>query len=359
MKIRVGIIGCGGIAFSKHMPGLAKLENVEIAAFQNRTRAKAEKALTQFGCGDAQVYDSYQELLDDPGIDAVHICTANATHAQISIAALEKGKHVMCEKPMALNAGEARAMRDAALRSGKKLSVSYQSRFRDDAVYLKNRIREGELGHIYYARAHALRRRAVPTWGSFNSMSDQGGGSLIDIGTHALDLTLWLMDNYEPRTVLGSSYNELSREDITANAFGPVPAGSLEVEESAFGFITMKNGATVILESSWALNTLTPGEAKTSLHGTKAGADMLDGLRINGEKDGQLYTLKPELYPDGMDYCDSSRIVPPGDREMAEWIRALTEDREPPVTAEQALVVSEILDALYESARTGAAVSFP
>ena len=101
MKIRVGIIGCGGIAFSKHMPGLAKLENVELAAFQNRTKAKAEKARIQFGCKGSRVYDDYKELLDDDSIDVVHICTANATHAEISIAALEKGKHVMCEKPMA------------------------------------------------------------------------------------------------------------------------------------------------------------------------------------------------------------------------------------------------------------------
>ena len=189
-------------------------------------------------------------------------------------------------------------------------------------------------------------------------MSDQGGGSLIDIGTHALDLTLWMMDNYEPHCVLGTKYSELSRNDINANSFGPVPAGTLEVEESAFGFITMKNGATIILESSWALNTLTPGEAKTSLYGTRAGADMADGLKINGERDGQLYTLKPELYPEGVGYSESSRIVSPGDREMAEWINAVAEDREPPVTAEQALVVTEILDALYRSAETKTAVYF-
>lgn len=356
MKIRAGIIGCGGIAFSKHMPGLAKLENVELAAFQNRTRAKAEKARAQFGCKGARVYDSYEELLEDSSVDVVHVCTANATHAQISMAALEKGKHVMCEKPMALNAGEARAMRDASRRTGMSLSISYQSRFREDSRYLKKRIEEGELGHIYHARAHALRRRAIPTWGSFNSMSEQGGGALIDIGTHALDLTLWMMDNYDPHCVLGSIYNELSQSDIRANSFGPVSAGTLEVEESAFGMITMKNGASIILESSWALNTLTPGEAKTSLFGTKAGADMTDGLRINGERDGQLYTLKPELYPEGMDHAASELIVSPEDREMAEWIRAVAEDREPPVTADQALAVTEILDALYQSAETGSAV---
>lgn len=358
MKIKVGVIGCGNIAFSKHMAGLSKLSNVEMVGFQNRTKSKAEKAKKQFGSENSRVYDTYQELLDESSIDVVHICTANASHGEISIAALEKGKHVMCEKPMAINAEEAAAMRDAAVKAGKKLSISYQNRFRDDTIYLKERIHNGELGHIYCAKAHATRRRAIPTWGNFNSMELQGGGALIDIGTHALDLTLWLMDNYEPHCVIGTKYNELTQSDISANAFGPVEAGSLEVEEAAFGFITMKNGASVILESSWALNTLTSGEAKATLYGTKAGADMLDGLRINGERYNQLYTLKPELYPEGVDFNIPSRIIQSGDREMKEWIDSIVNDTEPPVTAEQALVIAEIIDALYKSAETGKAIYF-
>ncbi|MCA1010666.1 Gfo/Idh/MocA family protein [Halobacillus halophilus] len=351
-KVRIGIIGCGGIANGKQMPSLARLDKVELVAFCDLVEARATEAAENYGMRNAQVHANYRDLLEDTSIDVVHVCTPNKSHARISIDALEAGKHVMCEKPMAITATEARAMVEAAKRTGKKLSIGYNNRFRNDSQYLKQVCENGELGEIYFAKAHAIRRRAVPTWGVFLNEEEQGGGPLIDIGTHALDLTLWLMDNYEVKSVMGNVYHKLSDKENAANVFGPWDPKEFNVEDSAFGFITMKNGATVILESSWALNTLDIDEAKSTLCGTEAGADMKDGLRINGEKYGKLYTTKPELDTGGVAFY-SGDDESDSDREARLWIESILNDTDPEVTPVQAAVVSEVLEAIYESARTG------
>ena len=356
-KLKIGIIGCGGIANGKHMPSLAKLEQVEMTAFCDIVIERAKEAADKYGVPGAKVYEDYTQLLEDSSIDVVHVCTPNDSHAEITIAALEAGKHVMCEKPMAKTAADARKMLEAAKRTGKKLTIGYNNRFRPDSQHLYQLCREGVLGDIYFAKAHALRRRAVPTWGVFLDEEKQGGGPLIDIGTHALDLTLWMMDNYEPKAVLGTAYHKLSKRENAANACGPWDPEKFTVEDSAFGMITMKNGATIILESSWALNVLDYDEAKCTLAGTEGGADMKGGLRINGEHLGRLYTQEVELKSGGVAFYEG-RKESASDLEARLWIDAILNDTEPVVKPEQALVVSEILEAIYESARTGKAVYF-
>ncbi|GIP33723.1 Gfo/Idh/MocA family protein [Paenibacillus sp. J2TS4] len=356
-KIKVAIIGCGGIANGKHMKALSQLDTAEMTAFCDIVPERAHKAAREYGAEGSKVYEDYTELLQDGSIDVVHVCTPNDSHAEITIASLEAGKHVMCEKPMAKTAADARRMLDAAKRTGKKLTIGYNNRFRSDSLYLHEMCANGELGEIYYAKAHALRRRAVPTWGVFLDEEKQGGGPLIDIGTHALDLTLWMMNNYEPKVVLGTSYHKLSQRENAANAWGPWDPKKFTVEDSAFGMITMKNGATIVLESSWALNTLQDGEARCTLCGTEGGADMQDGLRINGEKKGKLYTTQIQLGGKGVAFYDANEEND-AVREARAWIDCILNDTEPVVTPEQALVVSEILEAIYESSRTGEAISF-
>ena len=356
-KARIGIIGCGGIANGKHLPSLSKVSQAEIVAFCDLILEKAEEAKQKYGTEDSKVYTSYKELLADASIDVIHVCTPNDSHAEISIAALEAGKHVLCEKPMAKTAADARLMLEASKRTGKKLSIGYNNRYRADSRYLKDLAAAGELGEIYFAKAHAIRRRAVPTWGVFLDEEKQGGGPLIDIGTHAFDLVLWTMDNYKPKVVLGRTYHKLSQTENAANAWGPWDPAKFTVEDSAFAMITMENGATIILESSWALNTLDIDEAKVSLSGTKAGADMKDGLRINGEKNSRLYVNHIELNSGGVAFyegaSENAEVL-----EASMWIDAVLNDKEPLVKPEQALVVSEILEAIYESSRTGKAVYF-
>lgn len=355
--LRVGIIGCGGIAIGKHLPSLAAIENVQIIAFSDINRDCAAAAAQQFGPSGAAVYTDYRELLEDKTIDLVHICTPNKSHCEITVAALEAGKHVMCEKPMAITAAEARKMVETSKRTGKKLTIGYQNRFRPDCQYLYQVCRHGDLGEIYFAKAHALRRRAVPTWGVFLNAAEQGGGPLIDIGTHALDLTLWMMDNYQPKYVVGNTYHKLSNRKDAANAWGPWDPARFTVEDSAFAFITMQNGATIILESSWALNTLDEGEAITTLCGTEGGADMRDGLRINGERFGRLYTTKPVLSSGGVAFYEGNNDNP-SEQEARSWINCILNDTDPLVKPEQALVVTEILEAIYESSKTGEPVYF-
>lgn len=356
-KLKVGIVGCGGIAQGKHIPSLIKLEQAEIVALCDIVDERVAEAKELIGREEIVTYSDYRELLKDQSIDVIHVCTPNKSHAEISIAALEANKHVLCEKPMAINSVEALQMVEAAERTGKKLTIGYDCRQRADSVYLKQMCERGDLGEIYFAKAHAVRRRAVPTWGVFLNEEEQGGGPLIDIGTHALDLTLWMMDNYEVKSVVGNVYHKLGSKENAANAWGPWDPEKFTVEDSAFGFITMKNGATIILESSWALNTLDVDEAKCSLSGTEGGADMKDGLRINGETLGHMYVTKPDLSAGGVAYYDGESESQ-ADREARLWIESILNDTEPTVLPHQAFIVTQVLEAIYESAKTGKAIYF-
>ena len=357
--IKVGIIGCGGIATKKHMPALAKVKDVEMVAFCDIIPERAEKSKETFGTPDAKCYTDYKELLKDPDIDVVHVCTPNRSHSFITVDALESGKHVMCEKPMAINSAEAKKMLDAAERTGKKLSIGYQSRFRPDSEYLKAESEAGTFGEIYYAKATALRRRAVPTWGVFLNEYEQGGGPLIDIGTHALDLTLWIMNNYKPKYCLGTTYHKLNGNTQSANAWGDWDPEKFTVEDSAFGFVVMENGATIILESSWALNTLDVREAVTTVCGTLAGGDMPDGgVRINGVRNNRQYVLTPNLKSGGVAFNDGNKNESAAEREERLWIEAVRNDTEPRTLPIQAYTVTRILEGIYESAKTGTIYNF-
>ena len=351
--IRVGIIGCGGIANGKHMPALKSVPDCEMVAFCDIIPERAEKAAKEFGTEGAKAYTDYKELLRDESIDVVHVCTPNRSHSFITVDALESGKHVMCEKPMAINSAEARKMLNAAKRTGKKLSIGYQNRFRPDSQYLKAEAEAGTFGEIYYAKATALRRRAVPTWGVFLNEYEQGGGPLIDIGTHALDLTLWTMNNYKPKYCVGTTYHKLNNDVEQGNTWGNWDPEKFTVEDSAFGFIVMENGATIVLESAWALNTLDVREAVTTVCGTKAGADMSDGLRINGIRGGRQYVLTPSFEAGGVAFNDGARAESAAACEERLWIEAVRNDTEPLTKPEEAYCVTRILEGIYESAKTG------
>lgn len=359
-KLKVAIIGCGGIANNKHFPALqSQSEKAEMVAFCDVIKERAEKACEQFGADGAKVYTDYNELLKDDAIDIVHVCTPNVSHSPITVAAFEAGKHVLCEKPMAHNTEAAKLMLDAWKKSGKKFTIGYQNRFREEVRSLQETCEKGDLGDIYFAKAHALRRKAVPTWGVFQDKAQQGGGPLIDIGTHALDITLWMMDNYEPESVSGSVYHKLGSLPgaDAGNMFGSWDTDNFEVEDSAFGYIKMKNGATIFLESSWALNVLESKEAATTLCGTKAGAHINAGMSyrqneliINKETNGIL--TQEEISTSGNIAFFEGGSNSPEKLEAKQWLDAVQNDKEPLVKPEQAFVVTQILEAIYKAAET-------
>ena len=372
-KIRVGIVGCGFIANGKHLASMARRDDIEVVAFCDLIIEKAQAAAKKFGTSDALVCVDYRDVMARTDIDVIHVCTPNSSHAEISIAALESGKHVLCEKPMAKTAAEAKAMLDASRATGKLLTIGYQNRFREDSLFMKNLCESGELGDVYFAKAFATRRRGVPVWGVFMDKDKQGGGPLIDLATHALDLTLWMMENYEPATVLGCTFDKIARIGSSANIMGPWDPAKFEVEDAAFGLVKFKNGATVMVESSWALNMIVSNEAMTLLCGTKAGADMFPPtgpvvrtsdwqaapayhVRVNGEHNGKLYvqnyTMGGTFLADG----GAPEQFVGGIKELDVWLKAVRGEDELVVKPEQAYGVTRILEAIYDSALSGDAI---
>lgn len=366
-KNRIGIIGCGGIAKQKHLVALSAFpEECEIVAFCDIIEERAKEACEKYGAEGAKVYTDYRELLKDETIDTVHVLTPNVAHSEITVAAFEAGKNVMCEKPMAHTTEAAQAMMDAWKKSGKLFTVGYQNRFRDDSQCLHKACEAGDLGEIYFAKAHAIRRRAVPTWGVFPDKSKQGGGPLIDIGTHALDLTLWCMNNYDVASVTGSVFEKLGHSELAAqdNMFGPWDTKTYEVEDSAFGYIKMKNGATIFLETAWAINMRESKEAACTLCGTKAGAEQLGGMSKDGGYDlvinetthGKL--TEKHLSKGGAIAFFQGGSSGPEFAEAKQWLAALRGEGEPLVKPEEAFTVTKILDHIYKSAASGKTIYF-
>ncbi|MDD4003082.1 MAG: Gfo/Idh/MocA family oxidoreductase [Clostridia bacterium] len=350
-KLKFGIIGCGGIANGKHIPAILQQQDAEISAYCDIIIQRAESANEKYSLGKAKVFADYKQLLEEK-LDAVCICTPNNMHCEMTVNALLSGKHVMCEKPMAMNYTETLKMIDARDKSGKLFTIGYQNRYRRDSLLLKKECEKGTLGDIYLGKAIALRRRAVPTWGVFLDEEKQGGGPLIDIGTHALDLTLYMMNNYQPLYAVGTIYHKLNKDTQTANAWGDWDTEKFTVEDSAFGFVVMKNGATIVLESSWALNTLNAREAVCELCGTKAGAEMLTSgkLRFNGVNNNEQYETTYNFASGGVAFYEG-KTINDNYLEAKTFIDAILGSGKLIVEPEQAAMITRILEGIYISAK--------
>lgn len=356
-KLKVGFIGCGGIAEDKHMRALAHLsDRFEMLGFSDTNVDRAALMCERFGAPGAKAYTDYHNMLEDERIDVVHVCTPNDRHAQNAIDSLRAGKHVMCEKPMANTPEAAQAMLEAARAGKRKLSVSYQYRFREDSIFLKRAASEGMLGSITHVTAQALHRKNVPTWGCFLNKAAQGGGPLIDAGTHALDLAMWMLGDYDVSYVVGNAYRKLN-ERPEGNLWGKWDSRKFEVEDSAFGFIRMKSGATILLETAWALNISENRNQLVTLCGSEGCAEQIEiapmrySWRINRLVNGMRSSIVPNLPSEYIfDRTMTHELtVEAPQKEMLAWHSAIVEDREPLVTAEQGLMVSRVLDAIYKA----------
>src|SRR4051794_8316733 len=203
--LRVGVIGAG--VGTAHILGYNQLPGVEVRALADLNDERLQQVAAKYGV--PETYHAYEELLAQPEIDAVSICLPNVLHAPVTIAALRAGKHVLVEKPLARTVAEGQAMLTTAQETGRILMVAFNQRYRSDMQWLKQYVDTGALGRIYYAKAHWMRRSGIPRLGSwFVSQAQAGGGPLIDLGVHVLDMALYLMGEPQPESVSASAYAE-------------------------------------------------------------------------------------------------------------------------------------------------------
>lgn len=343
--LKVGIIGAGGVATSVHIPGyLNSGFDVEIVGIADIALDRAEAVATEFNI--PHVYTSYADMLNDVSIDAVSVCVPNKFHADASIAALKAGCHVLCEKPPAILAEEAIRMMITAEEAGKVLTYGFHFRYRPEVETAKTFIDKGEMGDIYAARVQATRRRGIPGWGVFTNKELQGGGPLIDIGVHMLDVALYLMGYPEPDVVLGQVHQQIGNKE-GVGLLGSWDWEHYNVEDMAVGMITFKNGASLMLESAFAANVEKEETLQVSLMGNQGGADIFP-LKMYQEKHNTLIDLTP-AYPPKVNVHN---------REVRHFIECCLGQSDPLSTPHQGVIIQQIIDAIYKSAETGQAIKF-
>ncbi|MFA5858643.1 MAG: Gfo/Idh/MocA family oxidoreductase [Elusimicrobiota bacterium] len=351
-KVKLGFVGAGGIISHAHMPG-AKLiaDKIEFVAISDPLVDKA-KVLADAN-GIKNVYADYNDMLKKEKLDAIVIGTPNAFHSDTAIQGLKAGCHVLVEKPMALNAKQAQDMKDAAIENDKFLAVGFNQRFSNEAQLLKRLIIGGELGEIYYAKTGAIRRRGIPGWGGwFTNKKLSGGGPLIDIGVHMLDLTLWLMGYPKPVAVSGSTYTKFGDRKDYVSAGGWKYKGdskTFTVEDLASAFIKFDNGMTLFLEAAWASNTESE-KLYSTLFGTKGGADWRP-LKVYKDTHGMLVDMVPVV---------PAQSVKSHALQMKHFIELISEgkwkDKKTDVqiaTADTGLIIMKLIDAIYKSSEEG------
>lgn len=341
-NVRVGIIGAGSIAQYAHIPNYQKLEGVEVVALADIDAKTLKEAAAKFGV--KKTYADYKKMLSAEKPDAVSVCTPNAFHAAPTIAALKAGAHVVVEKPIAMNAQEGRQMVEAARKAKRLLMVAFNNRWRADVQYLKQTVNAGALGDIYYGEAVYMRRSGIPGWGAFVDKKMSGGGPLIDVGVHMLDMALFLMGHPKPVAAFGA----------TATAFGKRPGfggmgqwdrEKFTVEDFGVGLVRFANGAMLLLKASWAAN-IGEDQHYVMLMGTEAGL-ITSPARIFRQEHGALVDVAPTRLPNVDTYAE----------EIAQFIKAIRAGARSPVPGKHGVMATEILDAIYESAATGAEVT--
>jgi predicted dehydrogenase len=333
-KIRIAVVGGGNVAQVAHLPAYKSHPDVELVALVEEDPVKRRNLLNQYPFESA--YDDLTKMLKNEEVDGVDICTPNFLHAPMAIAALRAGCHVLCEKPIARNAAEARKMVDAARKAKRKLMVAMNNRFRRDVETLHKFIKHGSLGDVQSVTAGW--RRRVQAWHERNWFTDptkSGGGALLDLGTPKMDLAIWIAGLKKPTRV-------------TCNVFGR--SGRKGVEDSACAMVNFAGGSCLILEVTWNLQAPND-ETYFEVYGTK-GAANLQPLSIHKAMHGQLVNVTPAIDGPRNYYKDSYR------REIHHFIECIQKKRSPLTTGAEALKVLEILDAMYESAATGREVSF-
>jgi predicted dehydrogenase len=338
-KLRVGVIGLGMGRW--HVRGYQSHPAAAVVAVADADAARLQEMGDELGVPGR--YTDPLAMLAAEDLDVVSVATPNRFHAPLSIAALRAGCHVLCEKPMAMNAREARAMCAAAARARRRLMINFSYRFSPASQQLKAQVDRGAVGEVYFARTFWHRRRGMPKFGGwFGQRALSGGGPLIDLGVHRLDLALWLMGYPEPAWVMGGAYDHI------ASRLAKEQGKSFDVEDLAGAFIRFRNGASLVLEASWAGNIADPEWMETRLWGRKGG---LVQRNVGGG-----YQFEAELYVERKGDVVARPLPPPPKQARSgywRFIDAIAKGVPHPAGAREGLIVMQILEAIYRSAATG------
>jgi len=348
-KIKAAVIGIGvGLA---HARAYLADPNAELYAICDADPVRLKERGDQLGVPAELQFSDYDELLKLPELDVVSIGLPNFLHAPVTIAAIRAGKHVLCEKPLATTVAEAREMVAEAGACQRQLMVCFNYRFRDDARWLMSMREADRLGNIYFARAGWLRNSGIPGYGGwFTNKAMSGGGPLIDLGVHVLDLTLWLMGYPRAVSVSGATFAMFGPQGLKSSGRRRGPGG-FDVEDLAAGFVRFENGAALQIETSWGSHTR-PGRDDyfVTLYGTQGGSEMYvanytdrDTLSFYSEESGQPALIKPNI------------INRAGGHELAvaHFVHCVQNNLPVESTGEQGLALMKIIEGLYESANTG------
>ncbi len=304
-SLRVGVVGLGW-AGETHVQSYLQVPNVEVVALAGLEADRLASLGATYKV--PHMYEDYRELVVRDDLDAISVCAPNYLHAPIAIAALKSGKHVLCEKPLARTGAEAEEIVQAAVEAQRVLQVAFNHRHRGDIQVLKHYIETGGLGRLYHIKASWMRRSGIPTVGSwFTSKQMAGGGPLIDLGVHVLDLALYLLDEPQVAGVSAAAYAELGPRGRGARRTGStkmVVGSVFEVEDLATAFMRLADGGTLLLEASWAVYGSAGNDFGVTLFGTEGGAEIKvknynweDTLRIYTDVAGVPADVHPRLAP--------------------------------------------------------------
>ena len=346
-KMKIAIIGCGTIANSAHIPAYMKNFEVEIKYFCDIIPEKAKAAVEKYGCGIAVV--DYKEVLADPEIEAVSVCTPNLMHATISIDALNAGKNVLCEKPAARIYSEALQMQEAQHKAGKVLNIGVVNRFNGAVNKIKELIAAGELGEVYHVYVSFRAHRSIPgLGGAFTTKAIAGGGALIDWGVHYLDIVMYCTGDPKPMTVSSKAFSKLG-VDMANYVYEGMWAedtkdlnGTYDVDDSVTGFVRT-SGPTITFNGAWAQN-IGIGEGYIDFLGTKAGIRLTYGgdFTVWTTKDGKLYSYKPEF--------DTTNHF---ENEINSFIRCIKTGEKLPSHIDTVIITAKMMQAMYDSSDLG------
>lgn len=353
--IRAGVIGCGAIGQRGHIPGL-KAAGVDVIAVCDSNLPRAKETAEQNGI--AHYYGHYSELLADDDIDLVTVGLPNALHAPVSIAALQAGKHVLCEKPMSITSVDAAAMIEASQRAGKLLSINQHMRFDGTSMAMRDAVAAGTFGNVYLTDVRMIRPNGIPGYGSWFTNKDlAGAGALFDIGVHMLDLAMFISGFPAVKAVKGFLGSALGEQKLGLGGWGIDRGvqGRFDVDDTAMAFITLANGGIIRLIVTWAAMGLS--EERVLVYGTQGGADR--SPLINGnETPLKFYRADAngviEGYaPDMTNYQGGGWI-----KAIASFVDAVRGTAPLLVLPEQALLTTRILEKIRESAASGVEVAF-